>query len=164
QEDKNIKLVTCYCRRILDGKEMDVIQPRSSALKDFLKFNHALGSVMFRKKDWLTVNGYDEAMKIGFEDWEFYIRLLEKGGRSKVIPEVLFNYRIRIGSKTTEANKAKKQILKYIYSKHRVLFTEYFEVITDHFLDRLEVQEKAEKKIRNSFEYKLGHLVIKPVR
>ncbi len=30
---------------------------------------------MIRKADWDYVGGYDENMKLGLEDWEFYLRL-----------------------------------------------------------------------------------------
>src|SRR5690606_29128524 len=114
----------------------DVLKPTEGELKDFLKYNRAMGSVLFRKKDWELAGGYDEKMTAGFEDWEFYIRLLAETGRSYVIPEVLFNYRKRAGSKTTEANKEKQSIYKYIYLKHKDLFIKYYDSIIDHFLER----------------------------
>lgn len=61
-----------------------------------------MGSSMFRKKDWILAAGYDENMQKGYEDWEFYIRILKNGGTAKVIPEVLFNYRNKPNSRNKE--------------------------------------------------------------
>lgn len=44
---------------------------------------------MFRRAAWEDVGGYTETMK-GFEDWEFWIKLTEKGYTFRKIDEVLY--------------------------------------------------------------------------
>jgi len=158
------KLITCYSRRFDHNGTIDVIKLKDATLKEFLKFNAAMGSVMFRRSDWRECGGYDEHMLKGFEDWEFYIRLLSKGGKSYVIPETLFNYRIREHSKTTSANKIKPELLKYIYNKNKSICLDNFEDILLHYIKRIERVEDSEKKLKRKLEYRLGKLILSPFR
>ena len=48
---------------------------------------------MVKKTVWDEVGGYDEVMKMGYEDWEFYIRIAQKNWNVHVIPEHLLFYR-----------------------------------------------------------------------
>ena len=59
---------------------------------------------MYKKADWEFCDGYDVSMRQGFEDWEFFIRILENGGIAEVIQEPLYNYRKRNDSTTNKAN------------------------------------------------------------
>lgn len=164
-ETKNdIKLVTCYTQRFTDKGPVDIIKPHSSTIIDFLKYNCAMGSSIFRKKDWEECKGYDEHMKIGFEDWEFYIRLLANGGTSYVIPEILLNYRMNKQSRTTQANKIKYELFRNIINKHKELYLLYFDDFVDHLLNRLEIVESSERKNLNKFEYRIGENILMPFR
>ena len=49
---------------------------------------------MFRRQCWENTGGYDEQMKTGYEDWEFWIRLTAAGWKVQVLKEYLLNYRI----------------------------------------------------------------------
>lgn len=48
---------------------------------------------MFRRVVWEDVGGYTETMK-GFEDWEFWIKLVEKGHTFRKIDEVLYYHHV----------------------------------------------------------------------
>ena len=160
---EEVKIVTCYAKRIRQS-DYDIFMPRGGFLKDFLKYNCALGTSLFRKKEALAIGGYDESMKKGFEDWEFFIRLLKDGGKAVVIPEPLYNYRKRGNSTTAIANKNKYSLLRYIYSKHEDLFKEHFEYFVDHLLTRIEREEKEKIKNTHRLEYIIGKQVLRPLR
>ena len=51
-------------------------------LKDFLLGNKVDAGSLFKKEIWEKVGGYDEDMKQGWEDWEFWIRALAEIGRA----------------------------------------------------------------------------------
>jgi hypothetical protein len=161
---KSIKLITCYANRIVDNDIVDVFKPRGGKTADFLINNCAMGSAMFKKLDWQEVKGYDECMRLGFEDWEFYIRLVKDGGSAYVIPEPLFNYRMRTNSTTSKANKIKYDLLKYIYSKHRELYLGNFDLFITHLLFKIESEEKEKIKNVQRIEFKLGKGILKPIR
>jgi glycosyltransferase involved in cell wall biosynthesis len=49
----------------------------------------------FRKKDWEICGGYNPNMKYGWEDWDFWLSIIERGKKVHQIKEPLFHYRIR---------------------------------------------------------------------
>mgnify|MGYP003448713286 CR=1 FL=1 len=63
-------------------------------LDEILDFS---GSLPYKKElqdmEGVNVNGYDENMEYGMEDYEFWLSLLEQGREVFQIPEVLFHYR-----------------------------------------------------------------------
>lgn len=64
---------------------------------------------------------YDEheTMRIGYEDWEHSLAMMEVGACGKRLPERLFNYRFHNnGSMRTRADKLKGQLTNYIRSRH----------------------------------------------
>ena len=164
KEDKEIKIIISYVKRLLLNDKSDFFKPNGGRIEHFLKYNGATGSAMFKKKDWQKVGGYDEAMRQGFEDWEFYIRLLKDGGYAFVIPEPLFNYRIKENSTTTRANKNKTTLLQYIYFKHKELYQENFELLVNHLLCLLEREEFEKNKNTKRLEFRIGNLILKPLR
>ena len=165
KESNNVKLVTCYANLYYDNnKDSCVFKPIGGTIKNFIISNCALGSAMFQKKDCLFNGGYDQSMKNGFEDWEFYIRLLKKGGSAYVIPEPLYNYRKRCNTTTSRANRIKYDLLKFIYLKHIDLYKENFEVFISHLLKRIEREEKEKIKNTQRIDFKIGKFILQPFR
>lgn len=164
-ENEEIKVVTCWGRRVKeDRKELSVFKPNGGSISNFIYDNAAIGNSMFRKSDWERVGGYDESMRNGFEDWEFYIRLMELGGEAYVIPEVLFNYRVRKSSTTIKANKIKYDLIRGIIRKNIKIYEKYHLGHSYYLLQRIEREEKEKYKLINSLEYQLGNLVLRPFR
>lgn len=160
---ENVKIVTCYAKRIRHSG-YDIFKPSGGYLKEFLNYNCALGTSLFRRRDALMIKGYDESMKKGFEDWEFFIRLLRDGGKAVVIPEVLYNYRKRENTTTVLANKNKYTLLRYLYSKHEDLYKEHFKYFVNHLLNRIEREEKEKIKHTQRLEFLIGAQVLRPLR
>jgi hypothetical protein len=67
----------------------------------------------------------------GLEDYESVIALLEKGYRGVVLPEKLFNYRVRKNSMIRGITSTKKLYLaEYITRKHMKLYATFAAEIT----------------------------------
>jgi glycosyltransferase involved in cell wall biosynthesis len=164
KKDATIKIVTSYYVRLMLNNKTDIFKPTGGSIKGFLKNSCATGSAMFKKSDWEKVGGYDQDMKQGFEDWEFYIRLVKEGGCAYIIKEPLLNYRIKEFSTTTKANKIKYTLLRYIYLKHEDLFKNDFELIVNHLLYWLEREELEKIKNINRIEFKIGKAILRPFR
>ena len=159
------KIITCQSNIVNKENEIiDFYSPEGGDISKMILNNTAMGSCMFKKRDWTKVGGYDESMRKGFEDWEFYIRLLSKGGEVVVIPEVLFNYRKGITSTTTRANKIKYNLLKYIYQKNEEIYKQYFNDFISFLLFRIETEEKEKLKMYGRLEYKIGFYILQPFR
>ncbi|MFE3871896.1 glycosyltransferase [Flavobacterium sp. ZS1P70] len=163
-EDINRKIVACHIVRWVDEKKIDEYHNKGGDLKVLMLSNQATGSVMFRKEDFFKIGGYDESMRKGFEDWEYYIRLLKNGGLLHIIKEPLFNYRMRTDSTTSKANSIKYELLNYIYGKHRDLNIAYFDVFVQHLLSRIEKEEIEKIKNTQRLEFIIGKMMLKPLR
>jgi glycosyltransferase involved in cell wall biosynthesis len=162
--NRNIKLVTCHATLLYDDGSENVYTPKGGNIVDFLLTNCALGNAIFKKSDWSKINGYDEKMRNGFEDWEFYIRLLNGLGNAFVITESLFNYRLRNDSTTSKANKIKYELLSYIYLKHRELYINHFDEFITHLLYIIEKEEIEKIKNTQRLEFKIGKNILLPFR
>ena len=163
--NSDIKLVTCYANLVFEKTANNyVYKPKGGTIECFLTSNSALGSAMFKKEDWNSCGGYDETMREGLEDWEFYIRLLSQGGRAEVIKEPLYNYRKRENTTTSKANQAKYDLFKFIYTKHKDLNIRYYDDFMTQLVSKLEKEEKERFKNRERKEFKIGASILKPVR
>jgi len=163
--NNNARIVTCWGKRITESNFLiDIYKPGGGELVQFLLQNGSFGSCMFRKSDWEMVGGYDESMKQGFEDWEFYIRLLSSGGIAYVIPEVLFNYRVRKNSTTVRANKIKYDLRRLIFNKHQNLYHEHHLAHADYLLNMIEREELEKLKNLERLEYRIGYALLRPLR
>lgn len=60
---------------------------------------------LFRRADFDRLGGYDEGLR-GFEDHEWWLRLLLDGGQALVLDEELFRYRIRPSSRNASVSSS----------------------------------------------------------
>lgn len=85
---------------------------------------------LFRKEDWEVCGGYDESLRIGIEDWDFWLNILELGRVAYQIPETLFFYRIKVTSRNRkfemQADKVRETYLA-IQDKHKALYKKFFD-------------------------------------
>jgi glycosyltransferase involved in cell wall biosynthesis len=163
EADQEIKMVTCYARWFKSDKDFQIFKPSGGQLNKFLVKNSSLGT-MFKKSDWENTGGYDEKMRLGYEDWEFYIRIHKDGGKTYVIPDVLFHYRKRKFSRNNSANKYKYDLLEYIYVKHRDLYQENFLDFINAIIKIAKEDRHQNLKLVESMDYKLGNLLLRPLR
>lgn len=119
-----------YCKAKLFGTEDGDWLLNDFNLKDLAVKNMIFCTAFFRKSDWDKVGGYDENLKHGFEDWEFWISILKDNGLVYKIPQVCFFYRKKETSMLTKISSDNyNQVLtrKYIYSKHYEFFINILE-------------------------------------
>lgn len=165
ENNADVKLVTCYANLLFgDKKNHHIYMPKGGTVSSFLTSNSALGSAMFKKEDYNISGGYDESMRNGLEDWEFYIRLLSKGGVAEVIKEPLYSYRKRENTTTNKANLIKYDLLRYIFAKHKDFYIKYFDEFTDQLVSKIEKEEKEKNKNRSRIEFVIGESILKPIR
>lgn len=73
--------------------------------------NMIVASAVYRRSDWELVGGYRGAMCHGWEDWDFWISLVECGCKVVRLPEVVFYYRIRKDSMTRSLTTRQKLLM-----------------------------------------------------
>lgn len=90
---------------------------------NLLKQNNFLtATVMFRKKHFSVIGGYKKHMKCGYEDWDFWLSMGERGYFGSLIPEPLFNYRRRAGSMLGDSLNQHERLVAEIKKRHRKLY------------------------------------------
>lgn len=100
-----------------------------SGYKNLLLYNSIYCSAFYRRADCLANGGYDEKLKTGREDWEFYIRLLNENSIVKFLDYEGFLYRRKENSMDADLNKNRskiEEIDKYIFKKNIDKYLQHF--------------------------------------
>jgi glycosyltransferase involved in cell wall biosynthesis len=125
--EKDVSLKLVYCKAEKFGAEIEEWNLPNFSLKNLAKKNMIFCSAVFRKKEWQSVQGYDEKMIYGWEDWEFWIAILKNGGNVKCLDLIGFYYRIKPNSMLTEVNKEQGDyLLNYLSVKHADFFVKQY--------------------------------------
>ncbi|MEP1085586.1 MAG: glycosyltransferase [Algoriphagus sp.] len=123
EERPEVKVV--YCEAV----KFDQSGQKPWKLKDFnlsllARNNMIFVSGIFRKVDCMAVGGFSTDMKMGREDWEFWIKMLKNGGEVVKLPFIGFFYRLHGGSKRkkTGTKQKKRERIAYLNTKHMDFF------------------------------------------
>lgn len=131
--EEHLKLITddmtCAQCALLEFGERHVLNvpPKRTSLEQVMQANTMYCNTLFPKKAWEEVGGYDESetMRLGYEDWEFNIRVLAKGYKVRTSDFIALRYRVHEGQMTqATAHPRRQELYKYIYDKHREMYEE----------------------------------------
>ena len=91
-----------------------------------LDANAVNGAAVFRRSIVDAAGGWDETMRDGCEDWDFWITVVEQG-RGAIIPEILFHYRQRPDSMSRRkfADDGHSRLYRRLVDKHPETFRLY---------------------------------------
>ncbi|MGV8973082.1 MAG: glycosyltransferase family 2 protein [Rhodoglobus sp.] len=101
-----------------------VVRPAGGRLVDFLARNACPAAAVIRREAWETVGGYSEDLRRGFEDWDFFLKLLELGGRIEIVPEPLIVYRTAPASANVRSMTRRLELYGQLIDRHAPAFTE----------------------------------------
>ena len=166
-KDQSLAIVSCYS--LFFDKNLDNIiyelKPKGNTHLNLLYANQLIATSLYRKKCWEAVSGYDESMKSGFEDWEFWLAITKRGLKYKIVDEFLFYYRKSKKSMLVDTikNHSEKN-REYIYTKHKELYIDDFDNCMRVLFYQLGTHRKSEMKIKNSIEYKIAKLICIPFK
>ncbi|MGN7865294.1 glycosyltransferase family 2 protein [Chryseobacterium sp. 22458] len=134
-------------------------------LKELLLGNKMYCTSMFAKKYFDEGIIYDEKLRHGFEDWEFWIQLISTHRDQPIIKidYPVFNYRSHPDTsmiKEITGNQDKIEFIYHtVYEKHKTLFHEFFpSYIT--LLNRKTFYEQKLEKIYGSKPYRIYNFLI----
>lgn len=104
-----------------------VVRPTGGDARAFLSHNCAPASHIFRREAWETCGGYDETMRSGFEDWEFFLSLLETvpDTRIGIVEKPLIYYRTKPASPNIKSMEKRPEIMRYMMEKHRQMYKDH---------------------------------------
>ena len=83
----------------------------------YLNENQSTSIAIFRRSLIFEVGGFDEDIRDGFEDWDFWLRCASKGLWGGTIPEYLIWYRRRPPQQRAWTNLSDDQKKKYFYEQ-----------------------------------------------
>lgn len=122
KKHKNFAIVTT---QLIFFENMEGIWNPSDKIVDLLVENCIHVASLFRKSAWKKVHGYTSFTNRGFEDWDFWLKIVSIGYSWGIINEPLFNYRVRANSMVTKSHKKRFELMKrninhniQIYKEH----------------------------------------------
>jgi len=127
--DKEMKIAIATSWVKMFGEKNEIWETQDSELVRIMTDNRLQSASTFRKQVWLEVGKFDEAMTRGYEDWEFWLRIIKKGYRWDVIKKPLINYRIRKHSMVKVSDTIRADLIGYIINKHKDIYMKYLPAI-----------------------------------
>ena len=118
-------------------------------------------SVMMRRKDFYSVNGYLEIMGNRFTDYHLWVKFIKNGFKIQNMSEILIKYRIidtAISSKFTLSNDGRKILLKIIKKDNPTIsdlsnLNNFYEPNDESFLEREKVYNNLQNYLYNKIPY-----------
>jgi glycosyltransferase involved in cell wall biosynthesis/tetratricopeptide (TPR) repeat protein len=135
--DQNPKLGFAYSH-IQHFGDIDTEWPLPDFDANYLitKDNMVICCALVRKSAWEQVGGYNEIMRDGYEDWDFWIGCVEHGWTGQCHHEPLFLYRKHGHSMITDANAKRERIIARIVLNHPKLYSQQTQQNARELLDR----------------------------
>jgi glycosyltransferase involved in cell wall biosynthesis len=91
-------------------------------LYGLLDRNFLTYAALMSKEDWERAGGYDESLRLGCEDWEFWLRLGARGRFGHHLALPLFRYRRQGPSRYDAALPHQQELVGYIQRRHPELY------------------------------------------
>ena len=97
-------------------------RPGEYNLYRLLDRNYLSYAALIRKAAWSEARGYDESMRLGYEDWEFWLHLGSLGHFGRYVPKSLLRYRKHGASLYDSARAHHTEIVAHIQRRHPELY------------------------------------------
>ena len=150
--DRDSQIGIVYCEAKLFGQKSEMWQLPPFSFPEILISNMIFATALFRKEDWKSVGGYNENMKEGNEDYDFWLSILELNRKVYRIPEVLFYYRIKKVSRTSKLVVNEDiNINTYIqiFKNHQKLFLQNIDIFLRELKKREFTLSQKDEEIRS---------------
>lgn len=128
------------------------VQPTGGTLPAFLPRNACPATHILRRRAWEESGGYDETMRTGFEDWEFFLGLLETRPDAciGIVEEPLLAYRTAPASANVQSMTKRLELMHYILEKHRNAYRQ-------HMVETLLAMEATSMARLHGWEQEMCH-------
>jgi glycosyltransferase involved in cell wall biosynthesis len=132
QLEANATLGIVYCNAELFGEQTGPWELPPYRFPDILIGNVIFNAGLFKRADWEAVGGYNPNMRDGWEDYDFWIALIERGCQVHQLAETLFYYRINPQSRNNamQANSSRyAKAYTQIFRNHHALYIQHIDVV-----------------------------------
>lgn len=160
KKDKDYGAIMCGYVRVVNGKKVTPYIPPQITLESCLMNNGALSCLLFKKEAVVKAGLYDEAMHLGYEDWDLNIRILKEGYRYGVVREILFNYTDTDSSRNDHAESNDLKLRMYLFDKYREDYKQHDAYFFQEFYKENNRLRKENRRIKNSTSFKWSHSII----
>lgn len=133
QAEPNVGIV--YSQADLFGEQSGRFDVPTYSFPEILLGNMIFNTSLYRKADWEKVGGYRDNMVWGWEDYDFWLSLIELGRTVVQLPEVLYFHREVPNSRSQQMNQ-EDWVKSYtqIFKNHPALYAEHIETVFQHLV------------------------------
>lgn len=152
-ENKDICLVYSYSKRF--GLENKIWKIKEFSYLNLLKVNCFYVSCVIRTKDFIKSDKFNEKMDLGLEDWDFWINFLKDKQKVYRINKIMFFYRIKNRSRTTDLISNETSIIemyKKIYVKNKDIYDKE-KISEELFLNDIFFKSKKNALVLKKMKY-----------
>lgn len=124
-----------YCKGMKFGAESGPWDLPRYTLEELVIDNVIFVTALYRKADWQKVGGYDESLRHGVEDYDYWVKMVASGKDVVQLDEYLFNYRIQPHSRTTRFQDGlDEKVMTYaqIYRNNANFYAKHAEFLFKH--------------------------------
>lgn len=106
------------------GDEQGEWRPDRCDLAALVNMNTVNGAAAMRRECFDAVGGFDEEMREGCEDWDFWLSVVEAGFAGTIVPEILYEYRRRPDSmsRLMMEGETHRRLYRRLARKHSTSF------------------------------------------
>lgn len=155
-----------YCKADLFGVVNEPWELDEFDYDRFIWDNCIFCTAMFKRIDYDKTRGYNSNMVYGLEDWDFWLSLLDRSDIVHRIDEVLFHYRKKENSRSTELSKSHfDEMLVQVYNNHPNIYDSYkqYVVLYKNRIRELSEHNHSLERTLNSRAYRVGTALLKPL-
>ncbi len=153
-----------YCNAEYFGEKSGSMILETFNKEHLILENQIFCTAFLKKEAWEKIGRYDENMKHGYEDWEFWLRFSSYYANLKVeqLNYTGFYYRIKEVSRNVDVMKNNDiNVRDYIIRKHSELYFNSFSVFYKNYSTAKKLERENEEllKITNSKRFKLTNKI-----
>lgn len=124
-----------YCKARKFGAEQGPWNLPVYTLRELVIDNVIFVTSLYRKTDWERVGGYNEKLRHGVEDYDFWVKIVHLGRDVVQLEEDLFNYRIQKSSRTSSFLEGRSNVVETyaeIFRSNIGFYAEHADVLFEH--------------------------------
>lgn len=131
--DQHPEVGVVYGNLELFGERSGLVQVPRFSVELLLVGNAIDACAVFRRSIWEAIGGYDTQIpgQLGYEDWDFWLGVIEQGWQFWHLEATGFAYRCRQVSMVSACNlpENRSRLFQYICAKHYALYAAHFPAV-----------------------------------